>query len=51
MAGCGPLAGTRAALHDKSVGAAQDPIRINHGDLTALLYLQGCGRDVFVRVR
>lgn len=48
VAGCGPLAGTGVALRAKPVGAAQDPIRINHGDLTALLYLQGCGRDVLV---
>lgn len=38
----------RAAVYAKPEGAAQDPIRINHGDLTALLYLQGCGRDGFV---
>lgn len=38
----------RAALYAKPEGAARDPTRINHGDLTALLYLQGCGRDGFV---
>ena len=32
----------------KPVVAAQAPVRINHGDLTALLYLQGYGRDEFV---
>ena len=41
-------AGTGVALHAKPVVAAQAPIRINHGDLTALLYLQGYGRDEFV---
>lgn len=40
-------AGTGVALHAKpSVQAACD-IRINHGDLTALLYLQGYSRDEF----
>ena len=40
-------AGTGVALHAKpSVQAACD-IRINHGDLTALLYLQGYARDDF----
>lgn len=42
------LAGTGVALHAKSSVAAQVDIRINHGDLTALLYLQGYGRDEFV---
>ena len=42
------LAGTGVALHAKPVVAAQAPVRINHGDLTALLYLQGYGRDEFV---
>jgi len=42
------MAGTGVALHAKPVVAAQAPIRINHGDLTALLYLQGYGRDEFV---
>ncbi|HRO16483.1 MAG TPA: phosphoserine phosphatase SerB, partial [Paracoccus sp. (in: a-proteobacteria)] len=41
-------AGAGVALHAKPVVAAQAPIRINHGDLTALLYLQGYGRDEFV---
>lgn len=41
-------AGLGVALHAKpSVQAACD-IRINHGDLTALLYLQGYGRAEFV---
>jgi len=40
-------AGTGVALHAKpSVQAACD-IRVNHGDLTALLYLQGYARDDF----
>ncbi|WP_134726421.1 phosphoserine phosphatase SerB [Paracoccus luteus] len=42
------LAGAGVALHAKPVVAAQAPIRINHGDLTALLYLQGYGADEFV---
>lgn len=42
------LAGAGVALHAKPVVAAQAPIRINHGDLTSLLYLQGYGRDEFV---
>lgn len=35
------LAGTGVALHAKPAVAAQAGITINHGDLTALLYLQG----------
>ncbi len=35
------LAGTGVALHAKPSVAAQARIRIDHGDLTALLYLQG----------
>ncbi len=42
------LAGTGVALHAKPVVAAQCAVRINHADLTGLLYLQGCGRDEFV---
>lgn len=42
------LAGTGVALHAKPAVAAQAPIRINHGDLTALLYLQGYGAADFV---
>ena len=42
------LAGTGVALHAKPVVAAQAGVRIDHGDLTALLYLQGYGRDEFV---
>ena len=41
-------AGTGVALHAKPAVAAQAPIRINHGDLTALLYLQGYAKDEFV---
>lgn len=40
-------AGTGVALHAKPSVAAQCDIRINHGDLTALLYLQGYARDDF----
>ena len=35
------LAGSGVALHAKPAVAAQCDLRINHGDLTALLYLQG----------
>ncbi|MEE4188024.1 MAG: phosphoserine phosphatase SerB [Roseobacter sp.] len=41
-------AGTGVALHAKPVVAAQCDIRINHGDLTALLYLQGYPEEEFV---
>lgn len=43
-------AGTGVALHAKPAVAAQCDVRINHGDLTALLYLQGYGRDEFTDV-
>lgn len=42
------LAGAGVALHAKPVVAAQCELRVNHGDLTALLYLQGYARDMFV---
>lgn len=35
------LAGTGVALHAKPAVAAEAKVRIDHGDLTALLYLQG----------
>jgi len=41
------LAGTGVALHAKPAVAAQCDIRINHGDLTALLFIQGYRRDDF----
>lgn len=41
------LAGTGVALHAKPVVAAECEARINHGDLTALLYLQGYARADF----
>ena len=41
-------AGTGVALHAKPSVAAQCDIRVNFGDLTALLYLQGYSRDMFV---
>lgn len=41
------LAGAGVALHAKPSVAAQCEIRVNHGDLTALLYLQGYARDEF----
>lgn len=42
-------AGSGVALHAKPSVAAQCDLRINHGDLTALLYLQGYSVDQFVR--
>ena len=42
------LAGSGVALHAKPAVAAQAQIRINHGDLTALLYLQGYAQADFV---
>lgn len=44
------LAGTGVALHAKPSVAAQAKIRIDHGDLTALLYLQGYRREEFAGV-
>jgi phosphoserine phosphatase len=41
-------AGTGVALHAKPSVAAQCDVRINHGDLTALLYIQGYARADFV---
>jgi len=41
-------AGSGVALHAKPSVAAQADIRIDHGDLTALLYLQGYRRSDFV---
>jgi phosphoserine phosphatase len=43
------LAGTGVALHAKPSVAAQCQVRVNHGDLTALLYLQGYAREAFAR--
>ena len=40
-------AGTGVALHAKPSVAAQCDVRINHGDLTALLYIQGYARSDF----
>lgn len=42
------LAGTGVAAHAKPSVAAQVNIRVNHGDLTALLYLQGYAAEEFV---
>ena len=41
-------AGTGVALHAKPSVQAECNVRINHGDLTALLYLQGYKRSEFV---
>jgi len=40
-------AGTGVALHAKPSVAAECDIRIHHGDLTALLYVQGYAREEF----
>lgn len=42
------LAGAGVALHAKPSVAAQCDIRINFGDLSALLYIQGYAKDEFV---
>ena len=42
------LAGSGVALHAKPTVAAQARMRIDHGDLTALLYIQGYRRSDFV---
>ena len=44
------LAGSGTALHAKPIVAAEAKIRIDHGDLTALLYLQGYCQSDFVKV-
>ena len=43
------MAGAGVALHAKPVVAAQCDIRINYGDLTALLYIQGYAAEDFIR--
>ncbi|MFC3703253.1 phosphoserine phosphatase SerB [Devosia honganensis] len=43
------VAGFGVALHAKPAVAAAAGLRIDHGDLTALLYLQGYAEDDFVR--
>jgi phosphoserine phosphatase len=43
-------AGTGVALHAKLRVQAQCDVRVNHGDLTALLYLQGYSRNDFALV-
>ncbi|WP_244606462.1 phosphoserine phosphatase SerB [Arsenicitalea aurantiaca] len=42
-------AGLGVALHAKPSVAAQAQVRIDHGDLTALLYLQGYEEDEIIR--
>ncbi|TPW33164.1 phosphoserine phosphatase SerB [Martelella alba] len=44
------LAGAGVALHAKPTVAAQAEMRVDHGDLTALLYIQGYRRDDFAAV-
>lgn len=41
------LAGTGVAMHAKPAVAEQCDVRVNHGDLTAVLYLQGYGAEEF----
>ena len=41
-------AGLGVAYHAKPKIAATAPARIDHGDLTALLYVQGYRREEFV---
>ena len=41
------LAGTGVALHAKPVVAAAAKVRIDHGDLTSLLYIQGYSHQEF----
>jgi len=41
--------GLGVALHAKPVVAEQAHVRIDHGDLTALLYLQGYDEEEFIR--
>jgi phosphoserine phosphatase len=41
------LAGTGVALHAKPAVQARCALRVNHGDLTALLFLQGYARSEF----
>lgn len=41
------LAGVGVALHAKPTVAAQAKVRIDHGDLTALLYMQGYRQEDF----
>ncbi len=43
-------AGTGVALHAKPSVQAECDVRVNHGDLTALLFLQGYARSEFVAV-
>ena len=43
------IAGFGVALHAKPAVAAEAQVRIDHADLTALLYLQGYEEDDFVR--
>ena len=42
------IAGTGVALHAKPSVQAQCDVRINHGDLSALLFIQGYARSEFV---
>jgi len=42
------LAGSGVALHAKPTVAAQARMRIDHGDLTALLYIQGYRKSDFI---
>ena len=46
-AGAGQGSGTGVALHAKPAVQAECRLRVNHGDLSALLYLQGYAREDF----
>jgi phosphoserine phosphatase len=43
------IAGSGVALHAKPAVAAEAKMRVNHGDLTALLYIQGYRKTDFVK--
>jgi len=43
------LAGTGVALHAKPIVAEQAKVQIDHGDLSALLYIQGYRKNDFVQ--
>jgi phosphoserine phosphatase len=42
-------AGTGVALHARPAVAEAAPVRVDHGDLTALLYIQGYRAEDFAR--
>ncbi len=48
ISACSALPAPGVALHAKPAVAAEAKIRIDHGDLTALLYLQGYRKSDFI---